>query len=234
MVPTDMPNLVKLFDGYTVYTVESNSPDEDEEEDRLAWSLLAFSDKCDVYLTFNRTVITVSVRDIDGSHFRAIADSLHGIMANKPKEEGTNVHFWFASDRGYSAKDRVIKCNSWADIKENYTNNVVNAVQPIMEGTIDNSSGRIILFFGEPGTGKTHLIRSLAASLKDTDIEYIMDSERFFHEAAYMMQVVMGEHYPNKSKKLIVIEDSSELIREDAREVAGQSLSRLLNLTDGM
>jgi hypothetical protein len=78
-------------------------------------------------------------------------------------------------------------------------------------------------------------------------MEYVVDPERFFGEANYMVQTLMGAEAgvdyerPGRPRvvhqprwRLIVIEDAGEFIREDAAAKTGQGLSRLLNLTDGL
>jgi hypothetical protein len=62
------------------------------------------------------------------------------------------------------------------------------------------------------------------------------------HEMVHAPGIMPAVHYaaaqssgrPRSRAKLIVLEDAGELISSDARVSAGQALSRLLNLTDGM
>src|SRR2546423_3573252 len=50
------------------------------------------------------------------------------------------------------------------------------------------------------------------------------------------MDVAVGEHDDESGKRwrLLVLEDCDELIRGEAKAASGQSLARLLNLTDGL
>ena len=71
--------------------------------------------------------------------------------------------------------------------------------------------------------------------------EYIVDPDNAFGEnPAYLMQLLLGSsdesEAPDDGKaqwKLLILEDTGELIGEQAKAEAGQGLSRLLNVADG-
>ena len=92
------------------------------------------------------------------------------------------------------------------------------------------------------------------------DVNYIVDPERFFGSADYMLQVVLqsadegsgselavsgapdapddqsegGKRaYKGHPWSLLIMEDSDEFLTADAKQRSGQSMSRLLNLTSG-
>lgn len=65
------------------------------------------------------------------------------------------------------------------------------------------------------------------------------DPEAFLgHDTSYLLEVLTasesGGFQSTPYWKLIVLEDSGELLAADARERTGQALSRLLNTTDGL
>jgi len=72
---------------------------------------------------------------------------------------------------------------------------------------------------------------------------YIVDPDAFFGSSPnYMMNVIMDEGGPRwadddddeKDWRVLVLEDSGELLAKDAKLQTGQGLSRLLNLVDGL
>lgn len=90
------------------------------------------------------------------------------------------------------------------------------------------------------GTGKTHALRALARAWAPwCSTHYITDPEKLLaNVASYLLEVVTGREMVRRGRpaptKLIVLEDSGELMSTTARSEAGQGLSRLLNMTDGL
>lgn len=64
----------------------------------------------------------------------------------------------------------------------------------------------------------------------------MLDPERLFSDVGYLMDIAIGEDdTTGKGRwRLLLLEDCDELIRGEAKHTAGQALSRLLNLTDGL
>ena len=62
----------------------------------------------------------------------------------------------------------------------------------------------------------------------------MLDPRALFGDPGYLMDVVIGDDDDDPPWRLLLLEDCDELIRGEAGQPAGQPLSRLLNLTDGM
>jgi hypothetical protein len=74
-------------------------------------------------------------------------------------------------------------------------------------------------------------------------VECVLDPERLFADPGYLIEVALGPQRQNyggtedggeEQWRLLLLEDCDELIRGGAKRAAGQALSRLLNLTDGL
>ena len=73
-------------------------------------------------------------------------------------------------------------------------------------------------------------------------METVLDPERLLEEPSYLMQVALGDDDEEDEAgngeapphRLLVLEDCDEMIRAEAKNQVGQSLARLLNLTDGL
>jgi hypothetical protein len=159
----------------------------------------------------------------------------------------TQMNFWALGPMGPVERTRRINTNRWSDIKNNYPTDTPDRLSEIMDLTPPFDSGRLMLWHGEPGTGKTHAIRSLARTWTPwCDFHYIVDPDAFFDQANYMMDVLLhegdepnyvGDGYVLKGPerwKLLLVEDADEFMRADAKQRSGQSLSRLLNVADGL
>ena len=170
-------------------------------------------------------------------------------------EKKARVKFWMEAQGQPSSVTRVIDVPDWPDVEDNYP----AAVRPQLDDLINDfhpdSGGKLILWHGPPGTGKTFALRSLSYAWRHwCDIEYVVDPEAFFGIASYMMRVVVSrdggghdspfellakhkEVHPLAKDgrwRLLVLEDAGEMRREDAKLREGQSLSRFLNVADGL
>lgn len=172
-----------------------------------------------------------------------------------PQDDNTiQVRFWMLGSMGAREETRRLEVPTWTDIALNYPPSVVDPLAGLMKEFEPARGGQLILWHGPPGTGKTFAIRALAyAWRKWCDIDYVVDPDAFFGSASYMMGVVMAtrdgidlgggesgkevQSHPlvkHGRWRLLILEDSGELLAEDARQREGQALSRFLNLADGM
>ena len=83
-------------------------------------------------------------------------------------------------------------------------------------------------------------MRALAHAWRDgCGLEGILDPEQRLKNPGYLMEVTQREDDEDDDDargpwRLLALEDCDELITADAKAGAGQALSRLLNLTDGL
>lgn len=162
----------------------------------------------------------------------------------QPEDENVHLRFWFQAPNGQGqAYTRRLAVPTWEEITDNYGQVVKEEVSRLVDEKFRPShGGQLVLWQGPPGTGKTFAIRALIKEWqKWCDASYIIDPDAFFTNANYLMQVMLAGSQPNsfmendeKRWTLVILEDSGELLSQDAKIRTGQALSRLLNIADGL
>jgi hypothetical protein len=175
-----------------------------------------------------------------------------------------NVQFWTYGRHGPISSYREVSVPEWADLEDNYTSPTRTALDRLMRAFTPAHGGQLILWHGEAGTGKTFALRALAWEWRDwCELQYIVDPDSFFGEHAdYLMSVLTQPGYAempdprvmhrmmmtggyvdfpepdgeegSKAWRLLILEDTGELLTPDAKSIIGQGLSRFLNVVDGL
>jgi hypothetical protein len=179
-------------------------------------------------------------------------ETLNEIKKQFPKSRAAapdevQISFWTRSSHGAQRINRKLVVPEWKDIKVNYNAKTSSELDRLMDKSFNPGiGGKLILWQGSPGTGKTTALRALTRNWKDwARCNYITDPEKFFgSDADYMFSVITDgsseifERTDNDKKKdkwnLLILEDCGEILASDARQQAGQGLSRFLNCVDGL
>jgi hypothetical protein len=164
---------------------------------------------------------------------REIADQIPEVEV---EEDSISLAVWMMGAHGPSAKYKTIKAPTWVETERNYPAKVGKALGDLVKMPApDTNSGKIILWHGDPGTGKTSAIRMLAREWKDwCTLHYVSDPEVMFKNPGYLMEVGSTTENDDDRWRLVVCEDSDQFLHANAAHDAGPSLGRLLNFSDGI
>jgi hypothetical protein len=154
---------------------------------------------------------------------------LRGALATpEPGEDDVPFAFWAQG----KVRRRDVAAAEWAELRHNYaaaTAAGVDALTTVREP----ERGRLILWHGAPGTGKTHALRALARAWRGwCSVHCILDPEALLSPDPRYLLEVLGSDDEDDRWRLLVLEDAGELARLDAGR--GSGMTQLLNLTDGL
>jgi hypothetical protein len=200
--------------------------------------LLELGPELFVYLLVNYGHLSVWVAAADEDALDRVYEWARERFPELASEDGrVPVSFWSLGPNGASCYTRQLDVPAWDVVAPNYPVGVRAQLAPVLAGDLPRESGKLLLWHGEPGTGKTHVVRALAWQWRDwCDIHYVTDPEEFFGRAGYMLEVLVNEDDDDDEERwrLLVLEDTGELLSADAKERTGQGLSRFLNVVDGL
>lgn len=202
----------------------------------------------------------VSVAAAPPARARELAESLAAEIRVKRRPRDTRVAlaFWSGGSGdgmfgGPEARWRRLTLPRFAEVGANYPAAVRERLAALFsQPSGDALPGRLALWHGSPGTGKTWALRALGREWSEwCDLHYITDPERLLGgDTAYMLKVLAGrsdpdlagdededaerEREPGERWRLLVLEDAGELLGIAAPAEVGRGFARLLNIADGL
>ena len=182
--------------------------------------------------TGDSTMVRVTANDPAVAE-RVLADITDRVPA---REDGVEITFWhYVEGQGPHRAQRFLELPRWSEVQNNYPATVAAPLAELIRMRPE-AGGRLILWHGAPGTGKTSALRALIRDWSPwCDAHFVSDPEQFFGRADYLLHALTSDdHGAARRWRLVIAEDADDYIRSDARRRSGWAMTRLLNLTDGL
>lgn len=145
------------------------------------------------------------------------------VAAPKPSKEKRFVHIASASSRGIMTTPIEAKPFD-CDVKLNYNDDLpYDRIQEM----INSKDEHLILLHGEPGTGKTSIIKKLINDNPDVTFIYLD-----FKLLSSFSDASVFDFLMQNKNKVFIIEDCEKLFTD--RNNGNQYINSMLNLTDGI
>ena len=198
----------------------------------------------------------VSVAAPEAVRAQELAASLAAAIRveRRPRDTRVAVAFWAGPGEDLFSSGgprwRRLALPRLAEIADNYSAAVRTGLAALCaHPSGDALPGRLALWHGPPGTGKTWALRALGREWSAwCDLHYITDPERLLGgDSAYMLKVLAGRSDPDLDEdedgeegesgerwRLLVLEDAGELLGLAAPAEIGRGFARLLNIADGL
>lgn len=188
-----------------------------------------------VHVNVNALYVSFTVAATNKEVAQKILDEWRDKLPQVEIDEGeVSLKFRFLTPNGADSIERKLAVHPWDTVEQNYGQETKSHIENLLAvEDFPEDRGKLILWHGEPGTGKTHALRAVIQRWKSwVTPEYIVDPEALFGDASYMMKVLLSAGNANKHR-LLICEDTGELLSKDAANRTGQGLSRCLNTVDG-
>jgi len=198
-------------------------------------------DRCVLLLSSRRQLTTVEVAGADLAEVTALLEGTLRRVRDALDHPADQVRMRLWAHRGTYAEmsTRSVEAPSWSHVRANYAARTGASLAALL-GTTDltTRAGRLVLWHGRPGTGKTTAVRALSQAWSPwCETHYVADPEKLFADPGYLLEVAGvdgGDEEGDHPWRLVVAEDCDEYLHADAKQRAGASLGRLLNLCDGI
>lgn len=156
------------------------------------------------------------------------------VRCAEPIHEAVRAVLWLLGQDGPTRLPREFQTPPLEQVARNYPAGTAQQITALREAGRPTGSGRLLLWHGPPGTGKTSAVLALLHAWRHwCAADVIADPERMFGDARYLVEV-LAQPTMRRPWRLIVCEDADEYLRSDARQRSGPGLGRLLNASDGL
>lgn len=195
--------------------------------------LLNTTDRLLIVYDASRVKVSCSIWGTDQHIVQELIGKVKSALKTLAAHTETNVTlhtaFFYKSGSVHMVATNVT-CPSWEEIAENYQHETREKICQLISMPT-SPSGRLIIWHGQPGTGKTFAIRALMRAWKDHyAFVSISDAGAFLDNPGSYYELVQEFDRP----VLFIMEDAAENLLRETRAHHSRRISTILNLTEGL
>src|SRR4051794_12694302 len=201
-------------------------------------ALVRLEDGALLLLDYGWGSLSVEVAAAERAPVDAALERLRSALAKPEPDADTEVTFgfWVCSAHGRGrVRRRDLEVAASDEVRGNYAATTAARLDALA-GVREPEGGRLLLWRGAPGTGKTHALRALARAWGDwCSVQCVLDPDALLSpDPNYLLDVLAWDENGGDGDgwRLLVLEDAGALARLDAGR--GSGMTQLLNLTDGL
>jgi len=230
-------NDVRLVKSYTNYDNHRNNY-------YISWLLLIKTNNCseyDVIMSIVSDCDTMNLEDVivspntipiiyaDQAPLENIIESISSFIKECERINKYNrIQYLNFSNNGHYFSDQQVLLPNIPDLDLYYGNGFKKIHNNII-AKLRSGDGSIFILHGEPGTGKTNYIRYIINECKDIDFVYLPASMIPDMHNANLMPVLR-----DMKNRVIIIEESENLVTDRKFDHDKSSIDSLLNIGDGL
>lgn len=193
--------------------------------------MYVWPEACLYYVLDNDDGFMCGMKSTDAELFKTTRDWVYSVV--KPRTSAGRIYAMVQTSGGISIMSAGVAKVPFEE--GNYDEEVVDKYNHVVECiNSDSPCGRIVIFDGSPGTGKTYLVRSLLDSCPDA--LFIITPSNLVQNLAdptLIPTLINTSHHGSGGPIVLVVEDGDQcLVPRAADNIA--SISALLNLSDGI
>jgi len=202
-------------------TVEFNFPFNTSRDAGLTFVL---DDKV-IFVNSGKIIILHDGCDVDS--MKQLAEQVYNCFPKSPEEDKTaKVSIVKCYQGDYYTSEKEIR-SVQVDIDENYNDDFKKVYDDTVEFLEGRSSG-LVLFYGNCGTGKTHLIRHLVSAVPR---EYIIVPNSI---ASRLGDPDLITFVTDHTDSVFILEDCEQLLEDRGENPFNNAISTILNMADGL
>jgi len=181
----------------------------------------------DKVIFVNSSKIVILYNNCDIETIKNLAEKVYNCFPKKPEEnKSAKVSIVKCYQGDYYTSEKEIQPVE-INIDENYNDDFKKVYEDTVKFLKDRSSG-LILFYGNCGTGKTHLIRHLISSVPR---EYIIVPNSI---ASRLGDPDLISFVTDHTDSVFVLEDCEQLLEDRGENPFNNAISTILNMADGL